>query len=304
MPDPTRQSISATQVSALWNVSPYVTRWMLHKHFADGVPLDGPEDSRMSWGKKLQPLIIEQAAADLRLEVRPNAEDTYHRRGRIGCTRDATIICPDRGPGALETKCVFDYRTWMADWGGGRAVPRCHEIQVQTQMYVGEGTPHLCFTWGVIAAWVAGEVHYFERKPIHDLWRMMVDEADRFFADVKAAREPDPFGATVELPWLTEFFPVDAEKVVDLSDRKDVAEIAIQYDAAKAQESAGARTAEPLRAKLLAAAKDAGEIICPEGVRVRIRPHGKGKRITVYRPDASAPAPSSTYSAEDYIRAG
>ena len=102
-----------------------------------------------------------QAAEDLKLEVRPNADDTYHRRGLLGCTRDATIICPDRGPGALETKCIFDYRTWMADWGGGAFVPKPHEIQLQQQLLVGDGDDGFAaegspYDWGVIAAWVAG----------------------------------------------------------------------------------------------------------------------------------------------------
>src|SRR5882724_10027041 len=175
MPDPTKATISATEASGLFNVSPYVTRWMLWQSFAKGVDIDATEDSRMSWGKKLQPLIIQQAADDLKFEVVPNADDTYHRRGLLGCTRDATIICPDRGPGALETKCVFDYRTWMADWAGGKSPPRTHEIQVQQQMLVGdpsgdEANNFGMYKWGVIAAWVAGEVHYFERKPIYDLW--------------------------------------------------------------------------------------------------------------------------------------
>lgn len=282
MPDPTRQTISATQAAALWNVSPYITRWMLFKHFAHGMEIDAPEDARMSWGKKLQPLIIEQAAADLRLEVTPNASDRYRRRGLIGCTRDAEIICPDRGPGALETKCVFDYRTWMAEWRGGKAPPRCHDIQLQAQMLVGDDSGP--YTWGVIAAWVAGDVYYFERAPAVGFADKLNHDAAEFFASVRESREPDPFGAPVELPWLTEMFPVSLGETLDLSDRADLVEVAVQYRDAKDQESGGARTAEPLRAKLLAAAKTAETIILPDGVRVRIRPHGKGKRINVFVP--------------------
>jgi predicted phage-related endonuclease len=282
MPDPTRQTISATQASALWNVSPYTTRWMLWKHFAHGMAIDDVENARMSWGKKLQPLIIEQAAEDLKLEVRPNADDSYHRRGLIGCTRDATIICPDRGPGALETKCVFDYRTWMADWNGGKNPPRCHEVQLQTQMAVGEedGEP---YAWGIIAAWVAGDVHYFERGEAEGFRQKLNADAAAFFDDVRAAREPNPFGVPLELPWLSAMFPVQLGETIDLDDRA-LAEAAIQYRDAKEQESGGARAAEHLRAKLLAAAKTAEHIILPDGVRVRIRPHGKGKRINVYVP--------------------
>lgn len=285
MPDSTLKTVSATEVPALFNASPYLTRWMLYKRFADGMDLSIEEDARMSWGKKLQPLIIEQAAQELHFEVRPNADDAYVRRGLLGCTRDATIICPDRGPGALETKCVFDYRTWMADWNGGKQPPRHHEIQLQDQMFVGDGeTP---YRWGVLAAWVAGEVHYFERKPIDDLWQKMYAAAENFFRDVREKREPEPFGSPVELPWLAQMFPLIRGEVLDLREHPDGQQhidIAAQYRLAKAQEAAGARTAEPLRAKLLALAKSADEILLPDSVSVRIRPSGKGRTIKVWLP--------------------
>lgn len=287
MPDPSKSTISATESAALFNASPYVTRWMLWHRFANGMDIDPSEDSRMSWGKKLQPLIIEQAAADLRFEVHPNADDTYVRRGLLGCTRDATIICPDRGPGALETKCVFDYRTWMADWNGGKQPPRHHEIQLQQQMLVGEPDGE-SYEWGVIAAWVAGEVHYFERARMPDFWAPLYQEAERFFAEVRDGREPEPFGSPVELPLLAELFPVVKGNVVDLTAHpraEEFAQIARAYRSEKEKESAGARMAEPLRAAVFAFAKDADEVRLPGAISVRIRPHGKGKRITVWWPE-------------------
>jgi hypothetical protein len=299
MPDPTHQTVSASQAAALFNASPWCTRWMLWKHFHDGIKIDPEEDARMSWGKKLEPLIIQQAAEDLRLEVIPNG-DTYVRRGLLGCTRDAVILCPDRGPGALETKAIFDYRTWMTDWGGGAFVPRHHEIQLQTQMMVGlpdaydgrrlSSIQPPSFGWGIIAAWVAGEVHYFERKPLPDLWHQLENAASHFFASIACDEEPEPFGAPVEVPWLTQLFPCERGKTVDLSDNPELAEVAIQYRDAKEQEAGGKAASEPLRAKLLAAAKDVETMLLFDGVNVTVRPHGKGKRIKVYTPTDAAAA--------------
>jgi hypothetical protein len=288
MPDPERRTISATEISALFGASPYLTQWMLWQRFARGVDLAAPPNSRMLWGRKLQPLIIEQAAADLRLEVVPNADDTYHRRGLLGCTRDATIICPDRGPGALETKCVFDYRDFMADWRGGRAVPRHHELQLQQQMLVGDDEP---YQWGVIVAWVAGDLHYFERAPIPELWTELETAAAAFFDDVRAGREPDPFGAPIEVPWLAKLLPAVKGKVIDLSAEPEAerhAEAARLYRLARDQENGCAREAEMLRAQLLALAKDAEEVVLPGGIRLRIGGNEKSKRLTVYVPDSPA----------------
>lgn len=286
MPDPTRQTISATQAPGLWNVSPYVTRWMLWQHFANGVDIDSPADARMAWGTKLQPLILQQAAEDLRLEVIPNDADAYHRRGQLGCTRDADIICPDRGPGALETKCVFDYRTWMADWQGG--APRHYELQLQQQMFVGDERGS--FQWGVIAAWVAGEVHYFQREPIVELWEKLEAEAAAFFQSVADKAEPDPFGAPIEVEWLTKLLPTTRGKVIDLSGEASVrhyCDIAEAYVQAKGHENAGKKIAEPLRAKLLALAGDAEEVWLPGAIKVRIGGNEKSKRLNVFVPKES-----------------
>jgi hypothetical protein len=138
VPDITLQTLSATETTSLWGLSPYLTRWMLYHRFANGVDFSQGEDARMAWGKKLEPLVIAQATEELWPRVEPNRGQVYQRRGWLGCTRDATIFCPDRGRGALETKCVFDYATGMREWDGGRNVPPMHEIQLQQQMKVGD----------------------------------------------------------------------------------------------------------------------------------------------------------------------
>src|ERR1700719_3590099 len=173
MPDPNRITLSATEAPALFGASPYLTKFMLYHKFANGENIEKPADERMNWGKLMQPIIIEQVAKERGLEVIPNP-DLYVRRGLLGCTRDATIIAPGIGPGALEIKCVFDYRAWMQKWNGGKTVPREVEIQLQQQMYVGQDG-HINqldgqhYLWGLICVWVCADLYYFERKPITDL---------------------------------------------------------------------------------------------------------------------------------------
>jgi predicted phage-related endonuclease len=271
VPDPSRQTLSATQVPALFGASPYLTRWMLARHFIHGDEIDGPEDSRMSFGKKMQPIVLEQAAADLHLEVIQNRDDHYLRRGLLGCTRDAEIICPDRGPGALECKCVYDYGVWMRDWAGGKRPPRHYEIQCQQQMAVGAGDGSEPFQWGVIAAWVCGEMHYFERKPLPDLWAAIEIEAARFFEDVAAGREGDPFGAPIEAPLLNRLFPVIEAKRVDFTAREDAAALAqdvADWQYWKTQEAAAKKSADRLGAKIKGLMTDAEEGLFANGIRV------------------------------------
>lgn len=270
MPDPARNTISASQAAALWNRSPYLTRWMLWQHFANAMPLDKDADGRMAWGLKMEPLILAEAAADLKLEVRPNQPQVYVNRGRFGCTRDAEIISPDEGPGALEAKTVFDYRTWMQDWEGGKAVPPHYEIQLQVQMYVGDGEQP--FRWGAIPVWVAGEIHYFRRTPAEGLWQEMEREAEAFFADVAAGREPDPFGASVELPFLSNR-PRTGE-TIDLSEEanaRDLAEAARMFELEGKAIRAAEKSRDHFKAKLLGAIGEASEAILYGGIRLKTR---------------------------------
>ncbi len=292
MPDVERKTLSATEVPALFDASPYITRWMLYRKFRHGDEIAQKESNRMDWGKRLEGPLLQAAAEDLRFEVRANRGDdgnqVYVRNGLLGCTRDATIICPDRGPGALEIKCVFDYQVWMREWGGGKTPPRQHEIQLQVQCKVGDGTTP--YKWGVLGAFCGGEMFYFQRKPIPDLWAAMDAKAAEFFDDVKNDREPDPFGTPIEVPLLTQVFPTVAGKVLDLS--KEPPEIPgepfpiISEEWKRAIEQAervrmmdyhgrerlGHEKAEKkIKAEMLALAGDAAEILFPHGVRVKIK---------------------------------
>ncbi len=241
--------------------------------------------SRMMWGKKMQPLVLEQSAHDLALEVQPNQTDTYIRRGRLGCTRDAEVIIPDQGPAALETKCVFDYRVWMREWDGGKHVPRHYEIQLQVQMYVGDGKAP--FRHGKLAVWVCGDMVYFDRDPIPDLWARLETEAEAFFNAVGAGDEPDPFGAPIETPFL---LALERQPgiVADLSNRPDAIEIAEKvrsYDFERRVIRGSTKAADSLKAQLLALMGDAPEAECFGGIRLKITKSGRGTTLKPYIPD-------------------
>lgn len=311
MPDPTKKTISATQTPALFGASPYLTRWMLLRHFIHGDPIDSPEHNRMNWGLRMQPLLLQQAAEDLHLEVKP--DEQYIRFGNVGCTRDAVVICPDRGPGALECKCVFDYGVWQREWDGGKTVPRHYEIQLQQQMMVGDGDDGDRYQWGVIAAWVCGEMHYFERKPIDDLWFAINDEVLKFFKDVYAKREGEPFGEPIEVPLLAHLFAPKPGMTIDLTQRDDARELVseaqlLTYYAAEARSHT--KAAEKIKARLRAVMGDAEEGILPEGVRIRAKQQKRAgytvepttfTTINVFVPGAT---PASPQKQPDNILAG
>lgn len=276
MPDVTRKTISATEMAGLLGVSPYVTRWMLYQRFAKGIEAPGPDHNRLDWGTKMEPLLLEQAAVDLRLEVttnrQPDGSQIYIRRGLLGCSRDADIYDPQRGPGALETKCCFDYKVLMQEWDGGKTPPRQHEIQIQQQMFVGDGEKP--YEWGTIALWCGGDMTYFHRKPMPDLWEKFEAEAKAFFDDVAAGREPEPFGSPIEVPLLKQIFDkptgevINAVELLGEVEATKLAQRVVDADYQRVQRLAAEKVEEDTKAKLLAILKDADEIDLPQGIRV------------------------------------
>ncbi len=265
MPDPNRETISATQVAALFDASPYVTRWMLYQHFKDGLDIEPDESSRMKLGKRVQLALLDQAADDLAFAVTKNESDLYVRsvKSKIGCTRDAEVLCPDRGIGALELKTVWDYTQWMTAWGGG-VVPRHIELQLQVQMMVGDGTKP--FGWGVIGACVCGEMKYWERAPMAKLWKDIEERVVKFFRDIDDGNEPEPFGDPAEDPLMALLYPsADPEKEQDL-DNIELGETARMYAWAKAEATSHKKIESALRPKLLEAAKDNGVTKLPGAV--------------------------------------
>jgi hypothetical protein len=276
MPDPTKQTISATEMAGLLGVSPYLTRWMLWQKFARDIEPANPAHNRMDWGSKLEPLILEQAAEDLRLEVQTNRQadgsQIYVRRGLLGCSRDAEIYDPQRGPGTLEAKACFDYRTLMQEWDGGKTPPRHVEIQTQMQMAVGDGK--IPFTWGVIALWCGGDMTYFQRKPMPDLWEKFEAEAMDFFADVRVGREPEPFGSPIEVPLLKQIFDKPSGEIINAVEMfgeveaTKLAQQVVDAEYQRVQRLAAEKVEESTKAKLLGLLKDADEIELPQGIRV------------------------------------
>jgi predicted phage-related endonuclease len=276
MPDITKKTISATEMSQLLGVSPYGTRWTLYQCFAHGIEMPDPEHNRISWGTKMEPLLLEQAAADLRLEVTTNRQadgsQIYIRRGLLGCSRDADIYDPQRGPGALETKCCFDYKILMQEWDGGKTPPRQHEIQLQQQMCVGDGAKP--YEWGTIALWCGGDMTYFHRKPMPDLWEKFEQEAAQFFADVKAGNEPAPFGSPIEVPLLKQIFDKPTGEIINAVEKlgdveaTKLAQRVVDADYQRVVRLAAEKIEEETKAVLLGLLKDADELDLPQGIRV------------------------------------
>jgi hypothetical protein len=127
---------------------------------------------------------------------------------------------------------------------------------------------------GLIALWCGGDMTYFQRKPMPDLWAKFEQEAAQFFADVKAGREPEPFGSPVEVPLLKQMFDKPTGEIINAVEKlgeveaTKLAQRVVDADYQRVVRLAAEKVEEKVKAELLGLLKDADEIELPQGIRV------------------------------------
>lgn len=271
MPDPTLKTVSASQVPALFGHSPYLTRWQLWQHFKNRAPIDPEENERMTWGKRLQPVILAGVAEALRIDVIGSDEYVASPRGVIGATIDGFCHDPQRGLGVVECKNV-DWLVWRDQWTETAAPPHV-ELQLQTQLAVAapDGTMP---SWGLIAALVGGnELRLYEREPYGDTIDMIQDEAGVFLDAVRDGQEPPLTGEAKELPTLAWLYPsVEERKILGPEDVGDLAQAQgwiAEYLHFSEQRRFADKATKELQAKILGLTRAAGGVRIP-GFRLQI----------------------------------
>lgn len=204
MPDLEHKTVSASQVPALFGVSPYQSRWMLWQHFATRAPLIDDRDDTKDWGSALQAPILDWVSRELRLDAVPHSDYLRHPTLPVGCTPDGWVRDPIEGLGTIEAKAV---NTWSPqEYEGGRC-PLHVELQVQTQLMVPHpewGLPR----WGVIAATLGGTPPQLWRRRADPIVQAKIaEQSATFLASVAAGDEPPIEGVADEIPWLLERYP-------------------------------------------------------------------------------------------------
>lgn len=264
MPDPSRKTISASQVAGLFNRSPYATRWMLYQGFKKGMPLgdDGTPGDRMSWGQRLEPAILRAVADELRLDVVANTRYDVMPDLPLGCTRDADLVDPSLGYGVVEVKNV-DGLVYRQTWSEEHAPPHI-EIQHQAQMMVPHPT-HGLPKWGVLAALVGGnELKILRRTHSTEMQKDLRSEVIRFFKELGENKEPDPLGTEREVRGLQFLYPERVPgKIISRFDDEEAALLVDEYLELNAQRLEVEKAEKALRAKILVMGKDAEIVNLP-----------------------------------------
>lgn len=176
--------ITSTAISALFDASPYCTRFELYHAHKSGLRLPFEETDRMRKGKRMEQHAAEEAA--LKLGATVKSINWYARipGERFGSSFDYELTMPDGELVLLELKAVDHFRhkdTWLDD-----EAPPHIEIQLQHQLECADK-----YERGYIAAFTGiYDFTLYERKRDIEMGTALREAAKKFWADVDDGIEP------------------------------------------------------------------------------------------------------------------
>ncbi len=255
--------LGASEIGALFDVSPWTTRFTLWHTKAGVIPYSPPEgDMRMNIGKRIEPFIAELVADRLNLDVRRSKVYWSLPDEKIGCTLDFEFSDPEFGPAIVETKNV-DYFQFKDGWGETRP-PLVYQLQVQHQLAV-TGCNR-----AVLAAFVGGnDLKLYDIRPQLDVIAEIKARAAAFWKSIADKQQPDPTGTDDELRILARLYPdLRAEPPITL-DSHEVQQACADLLWGQAQVRGGGAMVDKAKAVLLNAMGDSGHALAP-GHRIRV----------------------------------
>jgi putative phage-type endonuclease len=249
------KDLTSTEVPALFNLSPYMTRFELLHRKRSGQYVDGVS-KYTTWGNRLEEAIAKGVAEDNGWEIRKANEYIRLPEERLGASFDYFI--GEDGIHEIKNVDQFGYKnTWLVDPETREIEAPAHiEIQVQVQILV-SGRPN-----NHISALVGGNtVKQIHRTANADMHRMILNEVRNFWSEVDS-------GATI-LP----DFDRDAEfinslygyaepgKVVDALGDVQLTSLAAQYREVSEQIKELENRKAGLKAQMLMAIGDAEKVL-------------------------------------------
>ena len=215
------QDITSTEVSALFGISPYMTKLELWHSKRDRDITTIKENERMKWGTRLETAIAKGVAEDEGWVVEPLKDYIRDEEHRIGSSFDFAI----GDDGILEIKNVdgLAFRDgWTVDDEGNIEAPPHIELQVQHQMLVSGRS------FAYIAALVGGNrVALIERKPDAQIFNAILDKVGSFWNSVETNTPPAvDYERDAEL-LIALAQDADADKTIEPNDHIDA--LAITY---------------------------------------------------------------------------
>lgn len=199
------ENVGASEVAALFGLSPYVSRFTLWHQKAGKVARPEFSSERMEWGNLLEGPIATHIAAKQGWEIRKvKTYLTHEDVPGMGASLDFEILNHPDGPGCFEIKNVDSLvfrNQWLNLEDGSLQAPIHIEMQLQHQLSV------TGYAWGAIGLLVGGnEAHVLIRKRHAPTIARIEAEVASFWESIRKGEAPsitdiDDLPVIGAMPW-------------------------------------------------------------------------------------------------------
>lgn len=224
-----KNDLTSTEISALFNLSPYHTNFELYHAKKDGLILPFKENERMKDGKDMEVFAANKVAKKNGWTVRPLQVYARIPELRLGASFDFEVTCPKRGKGILEIKAV-DYFRHKQNWSTDEIPPHI-EIQAKHQLLCADE-----YSWICVAAFTSIYDHHeylFDRDEAFE--NGLITASKGFWVDVDAGHAPEP-DFTKDAAVISALYKNAGGEAVDLSGDNQLSDLLAQYIQASAEE--------------------------------------------------------------------
>jgi len=251
--------VGASEVAALFDASPYLTKFELHHRKAGNVSTpdfmaDGASNNeRVEAGIRLEPAIIEWARDRWGYELRETPRNLSNGRG-LGGHPDQLAYCPERGSvGIIEIKTA----DWLVAKKWGDEPPLHYLMQAQT--YAGLAGADWC---DIIVLVGGNDLRRYRYEVRPAIFAEIEARVETFWQGVRAGDPPKPDFAR-DGAVLAEILGEPTDEVIDLRLDNEADYLAADYLAAKAEAKAAEKRAEEAKTALLLKIGNAGRALLP-----------------------------------------
>ena len=269
--------VTSTEVSALFDLNPYLTEFELYHQKKDKVVINIDDNERMMWGRHLEDSIALGFAEKYKMKV--EQFDVYMRdpETRMGSSFDYKIVSEEE-PMILEIKNVdgLAYRkNWIEHDEYNIEPPEHIALQLQHQLEI------TGYNVGYIVALVGGntmKVVRSERDP--RIGKLLKGKVENFWERIKLGVPPD-VDYTRNSQYIIKNLCNQADAGVTLEADEEMDKLVDDYYAINKEYVSLGKTKDSIKAQILERSNNASKIVSKYGtISCGMSKESKGKLIT------------------------
>jgi len=269
--------VTSTEVSALFNLNPYITEFELFHQKKEKVVINIDDNERMMWGRRLEDSIALEFAERNKMSVEPF--DVYMRNPetRMGSSFDYKITS-EKEPMILEIKNVdgLAYRkNWIEHDEYTIEPPEHIGLQLQHQLEI------TGYNVGYIVALVGGntmKVVRSERDP--RIGKLLRGKVENFWQRIKLGVPPD-IDYTRDAQYIMKNLCNQADAGTVLEADEEMDKLVDDYYAINKEYVSLGKTKDTIKAQILERSNNAAKIVSKYGtISCGMSKESKGKLIT------------------------